>query len=226
MSSQCDQACLSLGAYVLGTLEPAEQQMVKRHLASCPACTAEADELAAVVPILAAVSGDEVLSEAPSPNLFARVVSAIDSPTPAAPTSPASPAPASAGHTSRRWLLAAAASVVILAGAGTAIGVSLGSSHPASTTASASSADVHVRVTARDAATGTLLDLTVGGLPRNEHCHLVASAADGSRHDAGSWNATYDGQAQLTESTDVPRAQLRRLTLYGSAGQRLVTVDL
>ncbi len=225
MTSRCDHTRLLLGAYALGTLEPAEQQTVERHLASCPACTAETDELAAVVPILSTVSRDDVSAEAPSPDLFARIVSAIDSPT---PTTGTAPAPAATGHKPRRWLLAAAASVVLLAGAGagTAIGVSLSSSHPTSTTASASSGGVSLRVTARDAATGTLLDLVVVGLPRNEHCHLVASAADGSRHDAGSWNATYDGQARITELTDVPRAQLRRLTLYGSAGQRLVTVTV
>lgn len=223
MSSHCDDARLSLGAYALGALEGPDQQMLERHLASCPTCVAEVDELAAVVRVLSTVSGDDVLPQetAPSSDLFARVVSAIDSPP---PTAPASRVPASAGRKPRRWLLAAAASVVLLAGAGTAIGVSLGSSRPASTTASASAGGVHLRVTARDATSGTLLALTVDGLPRNERCRLVASAADGSRHDAGSWNATYAGHARITESTDVPRSQLRRLTLYGSTGQSLVSV--
>lgn len=223
MSGRCDEARLSLGAYSLGALEPAEAQLVERHLASCPACTAEVDEFAAVVRVLSMVPREEVASPVPPPDLFARVVSAIDAPIRAASVTSA---PAAPGHKPRRWLLAVAASVVLLAGAGTAIGVSLGSVRPASTTVNASSHGVHLRVTARDGTSGTLLDLVVGGLPRKERCYLVAEAADGSRHDAGSWNATYAGQARITESTDIPRADLRRLTLYGSVGQRLVTVDL
>jgi len=112
------------------------------------------------------------------------------------------------------------------AGAGTALGLSLDSSRPGPTTATTHAGSVGLIVTASDETSGTALRVRVEGLPENEQCHLVALAADGSRHDAGTWNATYAGPAQVIESTDVPRAQLRRLALYGHDGHLLVAVNL
>lgn len=218
--SSHDDARLSLGAYVLGTLEPGDQHLVEAHLAGCPACLSELTELEPVVPLLATLTGDDIAPE-PSPDLFARIATAVDD-ADAAGAQPDRVAPI--GGRSRRWLVAVAAGVVLLAGAGTAVGFALAtSSHPV-TSASATANGIHLQVTATDAESGTRLVLTAKGLPARERCHLVAVAADGSRHDAGTWSASYVGQARVVEGTDVARSDLRRLTLYGNGHRRLVTI--
>lgn len=42
---RCAEARLSIGAFVLGGLEPQEEGVIRRHLASCPGCRAELREI-------------------------------------------------------------------------------------------------------------------------------------------------------------------------------------
>lgn len=236
MTDDCDATWLSLGSYALGALEPADRHEVEAHLASCPDCLAELTELESVVAALALLSPDDVSPPTPSADLFTRTTGAVDATESyaAEPEDTESDEPELADletvrrQRSKRWLVAVAASVVVLAGGATAIdiAVSSSSSQSATTVASATSGGVQLRVAATDAKSGTRLELTSKGLPRHEHCRLVALAADGSRHDAGSWDASYEGRAQVSEFTDIPRSQLRRLTLYGNDGKQLVTVTL
>ena len=214
---------LSVAAYVLGTLEPAEESAVEAHLASCPACLEESARLAPVAGTLASLSAADLAPAGPSPDVFDRITAAVG----AAAASPA-PAAAAAGRTrptraARGRLLAVAAGVVVLAGAGVGAGVAFSGS-PASSTHSVTAHGIHLVVDATPAGTGTRLALTVSGLPAQERCHLLALAADGTLHDAGSWTANYDGAAKLVESTDVTRSQLRGLTLLGN-GKRLVELN-
>lgn len=127
---------------------------------------------------------------------------------------------------STRWLLSAAAAVVVLAAGGTAAGIAVShsSSRPATTFASETAGDISLRVAATDLGHRTRLELTAKGLRNHEHCRLVARAADGSTHPAGTWDASYEGEAQVVETTDVPRFDIRSLTLYGDGGRRLVVV--
>jgi len=45
----------NLGAYVLGSLEPAERAAVDEHLLSCPTCAAELADLTGLPALLAGV---------------------------------------------------------------------------------------------------------------------------------------------------------------------------
>lgn len=47
-----------LGAYVVGALEPDEEQALRRHLAACPVCQAECRELESAAGLLAAVPAE------------------------------------------------------------------------------------------------------------------------------------------------------------------------
>jgi hypothetical protein len=49
-----------LGGYVLDALEPWEREAVKAHLASCPVCAAEHEQLVALPPLLARAQGLEI----------------------------------------------------------------------------------------------------------------------------------------------------------------------
>jgi hypothetical protein len=53
---------LLLGVYAFGILSGDEAELVERHLTGCAACRGEYTELAAVLPFLALLGSDEVLS--------------------------------------------------------------------------------------------------------------------------------------------------------------------
>ena len=55
-TARCGSVQEDLGAYVLGALEPEENERTIAHLAVCSACRAEHDELAEVVALLATPS--------------------------------------------------------------------------------------------------------------------------------------------------------------------------
>jgi hypothetical protein len=60
MMMTCDEVRMSLGAYVLGALEPEECVLVEAHLAECADCQAEFDELTGVSAFLGKVSESDV----------------------------------------------------------------------------------------------------------------------------------------------------------------------
>ncbi|NBE80090.1 anti-sigma factor [Micromonospora rubida] len=72
----------SLGMYLLGSLNPQEREEVERHLAVCPACLAESDELGEVVAVLALISDEDrrgIVEEFGAPGLPARDAAAATS---------------------------------------------------------------------------------------------------------------------------------------------------
>ncbi|MGW7006006.1 anti-sigma factor family protein, partial [Streptomyces sp. NPDC054933] len=56
---ECEPVRLSLGAFVLGALTTGECFDVRQHLAACPNCRQEYDELAGVPQLLGLVSKAE-----------------------------------------------------------------------------------------------------------------------------------------------------------------------
>ncbi len=74
----CAEVRLSLGAYVLGALDPADRSRVDAHLAGCADCRDELASFAALPGLLGRVSRSEVESEPvdPGPQLLERLLSA------------------------------------------------------------------------------------------------------------------------------------------------------
>jgi anti-sigma factor RsiW len=66
--SACPSHADLIGPYVLGALEPAEMEEMRRHLAACPRCAAEARSLAGLPALLDRVQMDEPVP-VPSPGL-------------------------------------------------------------------------------------------------------------------------------------------------------------
>ncbi|MEV7005275.1 zf-HC2 domain-containing protein [Streptosporangium sp. NPDC051022] len=64
----CDEVRMSLGAYVLGALEPEECVFVEAHLAECDDCRAEFEELTGVAGFLGRVSEEDVAQVASPPH--------------------------------------------------------------------------------------------------------------------------------------------------------------
>jgi anti-sigma factor RsiW len=80
----CAQARISLGAYVLGALEPAERGAVDAHLATCEGCRVELAEIADLPALLASLSEAAVAALADGwPQEWATPTGPTD--TPAAP---------------------------------------------------------------------------------------------------------------------------------------------
>lgn len=61
--TSCDDMRLDLGAYALGALEPQESAALERHLAGCPPCRAELEELASVSALLRTTAARGALAE-------------------------------------------------------------------------------------------------------------------------------------------------------------------
>lgn len=100
----CDDVRISLGAYVLGALDPEETAEVEAHLDTCPACRAELAELSGLPAVLGRVSEQDIeAATAPPPVVLERLIAAS----------------ARRGRRSRT-MLALVASVVVAALGGTA----------------------------------------------------------------------------------------------------------
>jgi predicted anti-sigma-YlaC factor YlaD len=210
----CHDATLSLGAYVLGALDPDERADLERHLHACPACRDDLAEIAGMPGLLGKLTLEDIKAELPSPpeDLYHRLAGRADEESVRA-----------RGVRRRHRLVAAAAGVVLLAGVGAGIGA-WEATRPDPSSYAATAGRVHMTVKLTDQATGTGLDVTVSGLPAGERCRLVAVAHDGTRDIAGAWAATYTGHAWVKGSTSIPSSQLEQLLLLSATGQQLVGV--
>jgi len=210
---QCPQAEESLGALVLGALDPVERDRVEEHVRGCASCSAILGELAPLPGLLHRI--DLPTAEGPPPqDLLERAIAQARDEDPVE-------------RPRRRWRAVAAAGAAAAAAAVLVVAM-LVSTHPQSVTVSATSAatDVSAKVVVTPTDSGTELALTLEGVPAGEHCQLVAVGRDGSREVASTWIANYEGEAVVTGNTSVTRADLRRLDITTTDGQTLVTIDV
>ena len=214
MTTSCADVRISLGSYVIGSLDARERAEVESHLSSCPACRDDLAELAPLPGLMSrlttaeAESGPPPVDDAMLERLLRR----------------AAMARRAAG---RRRILAAAAAVVLLAG-GAVGGVGLW--HVTHTAhwqqVSAAAAGVQMTVDLEPASTGTRLDLWLRGVPRGERCRLIAVSDTGDRDVAGSWEASYHGTATIKGTTSITRTHLRQLRIETYDGVTLVSADV
>jgi hypothetical protein len=73
---------------------------------------------------------------------------------------------------------------------------------------------------------GTALRLSLDGLPSGTHCHLVAVLTNGRRQDAGTWQSTYEGLANINAAADARPDQLSSVDVLNERGTRLISVPL
>ncbi len=197
-----------LGAYVLGGLDPAERARLEGHLDGCPACREELAEMAPLPGLLARATLQEAAAGPPAPPPVERLLAQVRR------------------ERQRRRVLAAAAAVAVLAGGGVGAYAAFGPEAGPPALVAAGPTGVHARVTLADRPSGTVVQLTLRGVPPGEHCRLVAVGRDGSREVAGSWEANYEGAAEMTGSTSMTRAALDRLVVETLDGRTLVTVPV
>ncbi|HVT65630.1 MAG TPA: zf-HC2 domain-containing protein [Mycobacteriales bacterium] len=230
----CNEATMSLGVYLVGSLDPAERAEVDAHLQECAACRAELDEIAMLPSVLDKLSledvGEVLPVPVPSEDLFARVAAQAraeadapdDAPDPADELAEVTPL-----RRRPRWqtIAAAAAAVVVIGGVSvTAVGVLQSSNGPKSVTVQEHGVRMQVALSSQAAGTG--LRIAISGLPKDEHCRLIAVANDGTTDFVGQWDATYAGEWQMTGSTSIETSNLSKLVLYDRSGAELVTVPV
>lgn len=105
-----------VGAYALDALDDLERVAFERHVADCAACRTELDELRET----AARMADSTWS-VPPPRLRTEVMAAIGRTRQAAPPEQSAPDVAARPSRARRYLVAAAAAVVLAAGTGATV---------------------------------------------------------------------------------------------------------
>ena len=211
-----------LGAHVLGLLDAAQSRAVEEHLASCPACRREWEELRGMVDLLDDVPPEAFLDGPPDADvMLQRTVRQVR-------------AEASAQRRRRRFVLtgvAAAALAVVLSG-----GVLIGreTAPPPAVVAAPGAVElagggapgVSMTATLAPAAGWVRLSTSVKGIPAGERCYVVVVARDGTREIAGSWLVSQGGWRDgitLDGSALVPLDQVAEVVIENEAGREFAT---
>jgi hypothetical protein len=224
----CRQAELSLGVLVLGALDPAERLRVEEHVAVCARCRDLLAELAPLPGLLNRLEPAQAEAGLPRPPdrlLDAAMLAAAER----------RDVDRSAGR--RRWLVAsvAAAALVLAAGAFLA---TRGQVEPPVAAPTATSSGPRTGVVLWDGAStdgviqasvvltpqesGSRLSMTLSGVRSGQRCDLVIESADGPREVAATWQATYEGAANVTGSTSVPARRISRMLVTTPEGDTLL----
>jgi hypothetical protein len=217
MSCSCAEWRGDIGAYVVGALDGPARGRVSRHLAACPGCRADYDDL---VPVRAWLGRLAAAGEWPKPGR----AEGRGRPPHSLPASPfsADRSDEAQGRATRRRprrLLAAvaAAAAAFLA----ALAISLPSAR--SFRAVDSATGVSGRAQLHGTPAGTQIDLTATGLPGGKRCILVAVAPGGAEI-AGTWDTTYDGSARITGTSAFPARQLTAVRIESGTGVVLLSI--
>lgn len=187
------QMTMSLGVYVLGAADAAEQRRLEDHLPGCRHCQAELARLTPLPGLLTQVSPG--MLSLPRPDGEAR----------------GQPVRQQAPARQRRWLgrpaRAAAAAASVAAAAGLAGGFWLASpgaaSRPLPTlTLHGVNRATHVQGTAALTAMswGASIQLRLSGLPLNVPCRLIVRSRGGGTEVSGVWDAWRDGPISVPAS--------------------------
>jgi hypothetical protein len=203
-----------LGAYVLGALGVDDRRRVEEHLGTCAECAAELMEFRGLPALLARVRPEDLrpVTVAPSADLYARTVAAVD------PGGPRLRTRARA----RTWALVAAAVLAVL---GIGAGVTVWATGSGEQSAVAEAGPVRVAVTAIPEQNGVSLDVTVAGLRPGEICHLVAVDRAGERYPAGKWPASDAGDGRWVGWADLESSAVAGIDLLGDGGRKLAYVS-
>ena len=187
---------LSLGSYVLGSLDRADRAALDAHLPGCPACREELASYAALPALMSRLSIDQVRQPTPTvpPTVLSRALNTVAA------------ARNSTVTQLRRWrratVLSAATIVAVLFGA-TLLHTQISS--PPEGTPLIATAGVSASGSASLQAKpwGTAVSLQLQGLPQGDSFTAWVTAPNGTRSIAATWTPSPDGHATLTGAANV-----------------------
>jgi Putative zinc-finger len=207
MTTHPDDLRQSLGAYVLGGLDPDEAAAVRRHLEECPECAAEADSLQSLPGLLSMADGAEAAVNEPlSPAFEERLLDAYARDTAGAPQR-RRPLSGVRRRLRPRWLAVGAATAVAAAAA--ALGIVVLGDDDVSTPAgydvafrSIAAPGASGRANLEGGGSGTTVHLWVKGLPRDKDAvYEVLCDAEAWTASAGTFRTDADGHAYVVLTT-------------------------
>ncbi|MFC1441145.1 zf-HC2 domain-containing protein [Streptacidiphilus sp. N1-10] len=229
MTTPCQES-VSLGAYLLGALDPEERRALERHIAGCAHCRAELVELAPLPGLMRHTAFEEL----PETAEVAESLSPAREQPPEADSAGLRPLPVPTQHRRRSRKRAALAAGLALAACAAGVGVysvaergggaGRAATVQAAATWGATDPTTHVSATAAlfPEAWGTQFQLKLGGLPSDITCHLVVHGKDGATETAGTWGSGYAVSAQVPASTSISPAQITGLDVLDGTGKLLV----
>jgi anti-sigma factor RsiW len=186
----CRDAELSLGALVLGALDPAERLEVEAHVGACDRCRDALAELAPLPGLLNRLSLEQAEAGLPRPpeRLLDAVLASASQQRAELPPVEIGPERAAAPSRRRRWWVAAAVAAAAAVVATTGLLATrtqdatppLAGPSPTSTQGDAvlwdgTSTDgtIHASVVLMPQSTGSRLSMTLSGVKPGQHCDLV-----------------------------------------------------
>jgi hypothetical protein len=212
-------ARIDLGAYLIGSLAPAERVVVERHLATCERCRAELAELAPLPGLLGRLDADEARNQTltPSPDLLPRALEAVRRER------------ATDRRTLRRWRIGAAtAAAAALVAVAIAMAPSVlpgpNSVPPVPFTVAAAGVTAAGTGSIESRGWGTALRLDLTGLPPASGYQAYALGRDGHGEVAATWGPTPGGRAVVSGATAIPRADLTSIQVRTMDGRELLNL--
>lgn len=226
---------ISLGAYLLGGLEPTERAVVDAHLGDCDSCRAELVRLAPLPGLL------HQLPEEEFDRLHADDLPPADGVVLDEWGGNVTALPVASVRTSRRGyrLLAAAAVLVVGIGLGAAgvlalrsVGGSTAVPPPSSSapvspvafTARDAGSGVSARIAVTEREWGTAMEVTVSDEPPGRQCALMVYRHDGSREVAGWWSTRGGELYAIPAATSFDLTSIDRFEVVTDDRTPLVTV--
>jgi anti-sigma factor RsiW len=218
---------VSLGAYLLGALDPAERSTYEDHMDTCATCQAELLRLAPLPGLLQrmtpadfdAIEAAELEDEIPD-WLSLPVEAELVDPLPEEAQAP----PRQSWLRRHRLALAAAAAVVLLAIGGVVMfqppPPQAVIAAPVTWTADDPTTGVHGSVDLVNRAWGTEVRLSMDGVPPGHKiCHLIVYSRDGASEVAGKWTAGYyKAITSVPGSTSIKLADIERIEVIAGSG--------
>jgi hypothetical protein len=216
----------SIGAYLLGALDPQEQGEMERHLTTCEICRQELIEVAHLPGLMHRLTLDDVTQGTSGRNLHAAPRPVLISESNVArPSTEATAADASfcSSFVRRlirsRMLLFAGIILLVLATVGVASAELLtGQASHAVLTWRSTDAVGGIETVARLARQpwGTDIRLWMDDLPPGLTCRLVVYPRNGAAETAGWWSTNYEARLMVPGSTAIPLSQIDRIEVIRS----------
>lgn len=209
----------SLGAYVLGALDPADRREVEAHVGDCARCRDE----------LAALSGMPALLDRLTPEEATSDLRAVPASLAPELTAAAAGAVRDMRRQVRRWRAAAAAAAAVAAVVGV-LAVAPWQTAPEPVVvalqpvaADASSVDGTVSTYAWE--WGTTVEVQVANLPERSRYVVWVIDDAGERQEVGTWGPTRSGSASVHSASAVPRERIAVIEVRDDNGDLVLATD-